>query len=306
MLKKVEELFLSLKKPNFLTMKLLNQVFNRMSVVDDTSKIIVGNIDVLGQYNLILDGDIGADNYVESDEDLSKIVIFLSLCCNEVDAAHEVGHVLLDVFDRNNRPEEFDEVLGNIQQRLLGRKEEINKMLQGFSDEAYGEYLEHEDEFYQWLQLNPDVRKEYFRRNPEAIEEDFEEEVRVNFFANYVTFNNNTTNYNKIANIIDSIFFNDGNFFLSFGLDEYFPVLSMHDDDDFDNAPGGRMQASFEEQFADYVSLRLYGDELGYANEVLHDILGEEWFVMMDKYYEKIAGKMQDKGKVFSKKQTTN
>lgn len=306
MLKKVEKLFLSLKNPNFLTMKLLNNVFNKMSVMDDTSKSIVDNIDVLGQYNLILDGELGTDNYVESEEDLSKIVVFLSNCCNDADAAHEVGHVLMDVFDRNNRPEEFDDILDNVQQRLLGRKDEISKMLQGFSDEVYGEYLEHVDEFYQWLQLNPEVKKEYFRRHPEAIDEDFEEDVKINFFANYATFNNKATNYNKIANIIDSIFFNDGNFFLAFGNEDFFPVLSMHDDDYFDNAPGGCKQASFEEQFADYVSLRLYSEELGYANRVLHDILGEEWFELMDKYYGMIAGKMQEKEKVFSIKKTTN
>ena len=105
-----------------------------------------------------------------------------------------------------------------------------------------------------------------------------------------------------ISNIIDSIFFNDGNFFESFGVDEYFPVLSMHDDDYFDNDPSGCNQVSFEEQFADYVALRLYGDRLEFATDVLHDILGEEWFEMMDQHYRKVASKITEKGKELVKK----
>ena len=299
---KVHEFFLSVRKPNFLTMKLLSQVFKRMSVVDEESKHIIDNFDVISKYNFVLDGDIGIDNYVNVSDDLSLITIFLSMCCSEVDAAHEFGHVLLELFGGKSRPDNYDEVIDKVQQSMLKRKSEIRGMLQGFSDEVYEDYLEHEDEFYQFLQLNPGLRKEYFKRNPLALDEDFEVDARLHFFANYTTFDEKAMNYNKVANIIDSIFYNDGNFYESYGTDEFFPVLSMHDDAYFEESPMGREQVSFEEQFAEYFSLRLYGDRLGYANKVLHDILGDEWFEMMDRYYEKISKNVSEKGKVFGKK----
>lgn len=299
---KIHNFFLSRKDINFNTMKLLNSVFKKMSINDEASQSIINNLDVLSQYNITLDGELGIDSGVDSADDLSVISFFLASCASEVDAAHEFGHLLLDIFDRGNRPEEFDEVLDTVQQRLLKRKSEIREMLQGFSDEVYEDYLEHEDEFYQWVQMNPGIKKEFFRKNPGALDEDFEEALKLNFFANYTSGHENAMNYNKISNIIDCIFFNDGNFYESFGVDEFFPVLSMHDDEYFDNDPAGCNQVSFEEQFADYVALRLYGDRLGFATDVLHDILGEEWFEMMDKHYRKVASKISDRGKELVKK----
>lgn len=299
---KIHNFFLSRKDINFNTMKLLNSVLKKMSINDEESRSIVENLDVLSSYNIILDGDMGIDCHVDSSDDLSVISYFLGSSATEIDAAHEFGHLLVDVFDRGNRPEEFDEVLDIVQQRLLKRKSEIREMLQGFSCEVYDDYKEHEDEFYQWAQMNPGIKKEFFRRHPDAIDEDFEEMLKLNFFANHTCANQNAMNYNKISNIIDCIFFNDGNFYESFGVDEFFPVLSMHDDAYFDDDPAGCNQVSFEEQFADYVALRLYGDKLGFATDILHDILGEEWFEMMDKHYKKITSKISSKGKELVKK----
>ena len=299
---KVQDFFLSVKNPNFLTMKLLNDVFRRMSASDDVSRHIIENFDVFSGYNFVLDGDMGIDNYVNVRDDLSLITIFLSTCCSEVDASHEFGHVLLELFGNGSRPKDFDSIMDKVQQSMLKRKKEIRGMLQGFSDEVYDDYLEHEDEFYQFLQLNPELRKEYFKRNPDALDQDFEEDIKLHFFANYTTFDEKAMNYNKIANIIDSIFYNDGNFYESYGNDEFFPVLSMHDDAYFEEADVPREQVSFEEQFAEYLSLKLYEDRLGFAISVLHDILGDEWFEMMDEHYETISRNVSEKGKVFTKK----
>lgn len=138
--------------------------------------------------------------------------------------------------------------------------------------------------------------------NDEATEEEFLEEVRIHYFANVTTFDIEVENYNKIANGVDSIFLNDGPFYMAYDNDEYFPVLSMHNDDYFSDGRSGVDFVFFEEQFADYVVLRVYKDKMGFALDRLYDMLGEEWFIMMDNYYEEVVGRMSERGKTFVKK----
>ena len=301
MSEKVINFFASLKDPKYLTMKLLSDVFKKMGSGDEASQRIIDNIDVLSQYNFILEGDIGTDNYVISPDDLSEVVLFLSSCCSDVDACHEFGHILIDLFARGERPENYDEVILNVRRRMLEREEEIYALIEGFSDEVYSDFIASGD-LDRFLEKSSIVREDFFKRHPDADEDDFNQVVRLYCFANAITFNSKAENYNKVANIVDSIFLNDGTFYMAYGNDEHFPVLAMHDDEYFEEYVYGEEQASFEEQFADYVALRVYGDRLSYANEVCLDILGDEWFDMMDKHYNSIVDRISEKGKEYQKK----
>ena len=296
---------LSLKNPNFLTMKMLNEVFNKMSTGDEVTRRIVENLGALSCHEIVLDGDVGIENYVLTQEDLSLIVIFFSTCCTEEVACHEFGHLLLDLFSSGRCPENYDEVISGCRERMLERKDCYYEMFEGFSTKLFQKLVDDDCEFRSFLEHNPEIRERFFEENDEATEDEFLEEARIHYFANVTTFDIEAENYNKIANVVDSIFLNDGPFYMAYGNDEYFPVLAMHDDEYFLDGDSGADFVSFEEQFADYVVLRVYKDKMGFALDRLYDMLGEEWFIMMDNYYEEVVGRMSEKGKTFVKKGDT-
>ena len=63
----------------------------------------------------------------------------------------------------------------------------------------------------------------------------------------------------------------------------------------------GKYFAGFEEQFADYLVMKLYNDRLYSYIDKLKSFIGEEWFIMMDNYYELISIKVFEKAKSYRK-----
>ena len=298
----VEKFFRSLDNPNFLTMKLLNDVLNKMDSSDDFGRKVVDNIDLLSQYNIILDGDIGFDSYVFTEENLSQLILFLSNTSTEYVACHEFGHILLDLFEENDYPEEFPNVMRKCRKKLLSEQQNVAELLEGFKAEMV-----------QKLQDNPERSEEFFRYNPEEKErylenyngdlEAFLEDVFIYHYSLLSFFDKNAIGYNSISSIIDSIWCGSNPFFWPCADEEGFPLLSMHGEEYFfSDVRTVRDSISFEEQFADYLVLRLYGDELGDTKETLRIIIGEEWFEMMDKYYVQLTDKVEEKGRVYKYK----
>ena len=58
----------------------------------------------------------------------------------------------------------------------------------------------------------------------------------------------------------------------------------------------------FEEQFADYLVLRTFPDKFSEARGVLHKVLGDEWFTMMDDFYDKVTKRVCEKSKIYQYK----
>lgn len=73
------------------------------------------------------------------------------------------------------------------------------------------------------------------------------EELLEDHYSLVSAFNSDIDNYNKVSNIIDSIFGGMNPFFLDYGKEDIECVLSMHDDDYFREAYYGKYVASFEE-----------------------------------------------------------
>lgn len=71
----------------------------------------------------------------------------------------------------------------------------------------------------------------------------------------------------------------------------------MHHDEYFETGDYGREVMGFEEQFADYLVLRTYSKKMREANSTLRELLGDEWFQMMDKFYDKVTGRISERVK---------
>ena len=84
----------------------------------------------------------------------------------------------------------------------------LKELAQGF----FRKLVDDDCEFSSFLDPNLEIRERFFAENDEATEEEFLEEVRIHYFANVTTFDIEVENYNKIANVVDSIFLNDGPF----------------------------------------------------------------------------------------------
>ena len=52
----------------------------------------------------------------------------------------------------------------------------------------------------------------------------------------------------------------------------------------------------FDEQFADYTAMRIYGEQYAIAEKFLNNVLGDEWFNMMDAKYNSLADKLANGG----------
>ena len=95
MRKDVEEFFLGLDNPNFLTMKLLNDLFTRFED-DEVSRRIVENISILSRYNIKLSYSEEAFSYVDLLQNGYDVAITSS--GTEEIACHEFAHLLLNIF----------------------------------------------------------------------------------------------------------------------------------------------------------------------------------------------------------------
>lgn len=294
----VEKFFRSLDNPNFLTMKLLNDVFNKMDSSDDFGRKIVDNIDLLSQYNIILDGGIGFDSYY----DLDQKNLFLPNICTEYVACHEFGHMLLEFFEENSYPEEFPDVMKMCRIKLFSDQQNVSELLEGFKDELVQKSQDNPDQSEEFFKYYPEEKERYLEKYNGDVDA-FLEDVFIYRYGLLSLFDKNAIGYNIISSIIDSIWWGSNPFFWSCVDTNGFPRLLIHGEEYFfSNVRAVRDSISFEEQFAEYLVLRLYGDELNDTTDILRNLIGDEWFSMMDKYYENLSTKIEEKGKVYKYK----
>lgn len=295
----IRDFFLQLKNPNYLAMKLLLDVFNRMMISDDVSKNIIDNISVLSQYNIRLVDSNSMFNFVYTEDDLSEVKFAISKASQEEIVCHEFGHLLLDLFFDGNLPEEYIEVNKKAIKRMIENKDNISDMLGSFRDELYQGLIDNVGEAFEFVDRNPEVYQEYIKLNPEAGKEEFIGDVIADYYCFMSNLDRKSSNYNRIGNIIDSMFHGENPFYELYGNEEIFPLIASHDKTYFIKDEHGPEFAGFEEQFAEYLVLRLYGDNMSDVVSTVRMIAGDEWFLMMDKVYEDISLKISEDVKVY-------
>lgn len=301
MKKSYEEFFLSLEDPNFLAMKLLLSLFNKFEN-DDISKRITDNIFVLSQYDIRLKYSEEAFCYIDLYDNSKRVDFAITASGTESLVCHEFAHLLVNLFAKGEIPNEFLEVNRRCKKRILNRRMFVSNLLEKYRDKAYDLLVEDIDDVLGFYDRHPELRDEYFERFPDGNEDDMIEERLEDHYSLVSAFDIDIDNYNKVSNIIDAIFCGRNPFFIEYGKDDIECVLAMHEDSYFREAYYGKYVASFEEQFADYLVLRTFPEEMREANHVLHDLLGEEWFTMMDKFYDKMTSRISPKGKVYQHK----
>ena len=299
MRKDVEEFFLGLDDPNFLTMKLLHDLFLKFEN-DEVSRRVVENISVLSRQNIKLSYSEEAFSYVDLLDNGYDFAITSS--GTEEIACHEFGHLLLNIFARGEIPTGFLKINRTCKKRILNKKRFISELLQKYRDKAYDILTEDIDDPLEFYERHPEFREEYFERYPDGTEEEMIEDRLEDHYALVSAFNEDIDNYNRVSNIIDAIFYGVNPFFLDYGKDDIECVLAMHNDDYFSEAYYGKHVASFEEQFADYLVLRTYPEKFSEARGVLHKVLGDEWFTLMDDFYDNLTKRICDKGKIYQHK----
>lgn len=301
MRKNVEEFFLSMKEPNFLAMKLLLELFKKFEY-DSCSKRIVDNLNILSPYEIRLIYSKGPDNYMFVSPEIERVEFGITSSCSERIMCHEVGHLVLDLYARGEVPEEFEEFNLMCQKKLMKRSKLVRELLGAYRDDTYDNLIEDRDSIMDFYNNNPSEKELYFIEYPEKTEEDLKEELILEHNELVSATNVNIDNYNRVANIIDAIFHGDNPFWLEYGNEDIDPILAMHNDEYFEKGDFGPSVLGFEEQFADYLVLRTFPEEMAEANQVLRDLLGDEWFTMMDNYYDKVTSRISEKGKVYQHK----
>lgn len=299
MRKDVEEFFLGLDNPNFLTMKLLNDLFTRFED-DEVSRRMVENISILSRYNIKLSYSEEAFSYVDLLQNGYDVAI-TSSGTKEI-ACHEFAHLLLNIFARGEIPNNFLRVNRICKKRILNKKRFISDLLQKYRDKAYDILMEDIDDPLEYYERHPEFRDEFFDRYPDATEDEMVEDRLEEHYALVSAFDGDIDNYNRVSNIIDAIFCGSNPFYLDYGKDDIECVLAMHNDDYFSEAHYGKRVASFEEQFADYLVLRTFPEKFSEARGVLHKVLGDEWFTMMDNFYDTVTKRVCEKSKIYQYK----
>lgn len=300
---KIEEFFKSLKYPDFLPMKLLLNVFNRMNnPFDETSKKVYDNINALTDFNISLNELANTDNYVWTADDLSESRMMISCKASDDLVCHEFGHLLLDLFANSEIPEEFEEVNATCVARLNSKQEEVRQLLSNYCDEIYGMIQDESGDFLDFLDRHPEIEAMYLEKNPYDTKEECADHVLCAFMALVTNFDDKAVGYNKVSNIIDAMYAGENPFSYEYGIDELYPLLAMHESEYFLEDECSPQRASFEEQFADYLVLRLFTRELGREIGTLHSLIGDEWFEMMDRHYTTVADRISERGKVMTKK----
>lgn len=296
-----EDFFLGLEDPDFLTMKLLLSVFEKFET-DEISRRITDNISVLSQVDFRLLKSEEAFSYIDLYDNHKRIDFAINVSGTEEVTCHEFGHVLMEMFARGEIPNEFLEVNRRCKKKLLNKRRFVSELIQKYRDKAYDILTEDIDDVLGFYDRHPELKDDYYERYPDGSDEEMIEELLEDHYSLVSAFNSDVDNYNKVSNIIDSIFCGMNPFFLDYGKEDIECVLSMHDDDYFREAYYGKYVASFEEQFADYLVLRTYPEKYSEARGVLSNLLGDEWFTMMDKFYDKLTSRIVPKGKVYQHK----
>ncbi|MDO5393660.1 MAG: hypothetical protein Q4F33_03575 [Mycoplasmatota bacterium] len=301
---KVLDFFKSIDDADFLTMRRMLENFKRMdNRFDAISKKVFDNIDILANYNIHLIDSGSLDTFVWTADSQDECNMYVSSKASEYSVCHEVGHMLLDLFANNEVPEEFETVNNLCIERLNAKKEYLKEMFQKQSKEIFELFANEAPELEGFMDRHPEVEYDYLAEHPEEDAEDFALLVLQSFLELITNYDPKIEGYRKISGIVDSIYKGDNPFVEQYGYGDFSPLLSSHGREYFLDDEISPEKASFEEQFADYLVLRLYTKEFGEAIGEIHSLIGDEWFEMMDRHYEKVANRMScQRGKVMQKK----
>lgn len=296
----MEEFFRKLKDPNFLAMKLLYDVFKQMSSCDEESRSIVENIGVLSEYNIRMVDSQSMYNYVYTEDDLSEVKFAISKAGQKYVVAHEFGHLLLDLFSEKQLPDNYLIVNSKVRKRLLKNKKEVKELLFEISEYLYQRLNRNVHEPIEFINRNQFVVDEYQKSNNGGTYDDLINEAVGDYFCFMSSFDMESVEGNLVGNIIDSSFHGNNPFIKSYGRSDFYPLISCHDKEYFHEEDTPEF-TGFEEQFAEYLVIRLFSKELGVVEGKLRELIGNEWFDMMDKYYKGIVQKIKSQKKVYCK-----
>ena len=301
MRKKVKRFFLGLEQPNFLAMKLLLELFEAFEK-DPCSKRIVDNISVLSTHNIKLSYSDEAFCYVDVFKDLDVFDLSITSFGTVEDTCHEFGHLLLEIFASGQIPEGFYKANEEFKKKILENKEIVSQLLRYYSEETFSKFMQDIDDPLSFYDRYPELKDEYFKAFPDSNEEEMIRERLEKHYAFISAFDNKICNYNKVSNIIDAIFCGDNPFFLDCGCEDIDCVLAVHNEDYFENSDFGPLVMSFGEQFSDYLVLRTFPEKFSESRRVLSNLLGDEWFLMMDAVYDEVTSRIGKRGKVYQHK----
>lgn len=186
-------------------------------------------------------------------------------------------------------------------QRLKKRHKQVANVLKAYTAYAWDIFNNAPTPLSHLIDHPEEVRK-YLAENPGKTHVDLGNMVVMNHFAMLSASDEKLREYNRAANIIDAMFHGDNPFREHYGNKSLFPALSIHSRKYFYEDTPGPIVAGFEEQFCDYLVLRVYGDEMSDTVNKLRNFIGDEWFLMMDGFYAKVVDRISEKGKVYQYK----
>lgn len=302
LIKEVKEFFKRMPEDsNYLGMKLLSDVFFRMNSSDKASKNIITNLDGFSAHNIQIIESVDMLNSVFTSDDKVNSRMKISLSCQEMIMAHEFGHLLLDLFSDSKLPKEYMEVNHDVQNKLVSNFPFVSLELSNYSDIIYEKLISNIEEPMEFIKRNPFELSEFFQKYEDVTENDYISSIIGDYLIYMSNFDIESFGYNKISNIIDGSFHGTNPFLEFYGNSNIFPILTSREEEYFLEDLNGKYFAGFEEQFADYLVMKLYNDRLYSYIDKLKSFIGEEWFIMMDNYYEMISIKVFEKAKSYRK-----
>ena len=301
LIKEVKEFFKRMPEDtNYLGMKLLSDVFFRMNSSDKASKNIITNLDGFSAHNIQIIESVDMLNSVFTSDDKANSRMKISLSCQEMIMAHEFGHLLLDLFSDSKLPKEYMEV-HDVQNKLVYNFSRISLELSNYCNIIYEKLISNIEEPMDFIRRNPLELSKFFQKYEDVTENDYISSIIGDYLIYMSNFDIESYGYNKISNIIDGSFHGTNPFLEFYGNSNIFPILTSREEEYFLEDLNGKYFAGFEEQFADYLVMKLYNDRLYSYIDKLKSFIGEEWFIMMDNYYELISIKVFEKAKSYRK-----
>lgn len=302
LLKEIKSFFSKMPNDtNYLGMKLLNDVFSRMNNSDVVSQRIIANLDGISSCNIKIINSSDMLNSVLTSDDKSTSRMSISLSAQEMIVAHEFGHLLLDLFSNSELPSRYMEVNQNVQDKLINNYGDVSSELWSDSNYLYDKLIENIEEPMDFIKRNPDDFLEFQEKYEAVTENDYISSIIGDYLIYMSNFDREGFGYNIISNILDSSFHGANPFRIYYGNVEINPLLTTRDEEYFLEDENGKYFAGFEEQFADYLVLKLYRDNLYSVIEKLENLIGKDWFLMMDDYYQMISNRVEEKAKSYRK-----
>ncbi|MCI8569327.1 MAG: hypothetical protein HFJ11_05060 [Bacilli bacterium] len=302
LIKEVKEFFKRMPEDtNYLGMKLLSDVFFRMNSSDKASKNIITNLDGFSAHNIQIIESVDMLNSVFTSDDKVNSRMKISLSCQEMIMAHEFGHLLLDLFSDSKLPKEYMEVNHDVQNKLVYNFSRVSLELSNYCNIIYEKLISNIEEPMDFIRRNPFELSKFFQKYEDVTENDYISSIIGDYLIYMSNFDIESYGYNKISNIIDGSFHGTNPFLEFYGNSNIFPILTSREEEYFLEDLNGKYFAGFEEQFADYLVMKLYNDRLYSYIDKLKSFIGEEWFIMMDNYYEMISIKVFEKAKSYRK-----